>query len=54
MSRLFCIANLLEVGRKKNKLFYEFQPSTNQNEVKMLRQKCSYRKDIETGKRPIK
>ena len=55
MSGLFCIANLWEVGRKKKIiLFYELQPSTNQNEVKMLRQKCSYRKDIETGKRPIK
>ena len=42
MSGLFCIANLLEVGRKKKtilKYFMDFNPP-NQNETKYSHNKC--------------
>ena len=35
MTGLFCIANLLKVGRKKHfRKFHGFQPPLNENEVK--------------------
>ena len=51
MNGLFCIANLLKVGRKKKIFFwkvYGFEPLPSQNEVK--HNKCSQTNVTETRK----